>query len=244
MKNTLLKACFAITYLLTSTIHLIAQCPITVSSSPLTSTICSGNSVNLTSNASSGSAIYSWSPTTGLSNSAISNPIASPTTSTTYTVTAILQNGIEKVNNGSFESGNTGFSSNYTYVGTPSGTALSAEGTYTIGSNPNAYHSNFPTFSDHTTGAGINYMIVNGAGVGTKVWYQTMAVTPGQTYQFSCWVATIIANSTSELAILNLDINGTNVGAFFSPSMTQGAWTQYITSWVCPVGTTSITLCV
>jgi len=33
---------------------------------------------------------YSWSPTTGLSNSNISNPIASPTTTTTYTMTATV----------------------------------------------------------------------------------------------------------------------------------------------------------
>ncbi|MBF9142557.1 T9SS type A sorting domain-containing protein [Hymenobacter properus] len=47
--------------------------------------ICSGSSVQLTA---SGGATYSWSPSTGLSSSTIANPIASPTTSTIYTVTA------------------------------------------------------------------------------------------------------------------------------------------------------------
>jgi hypothetical protein len=53
----------------------------------LSTTICSGQSVQL--NASTGFTSYSWSPTTGLNNSAISNPIASPSATTQYTVTAV-----------------------------------------------------------------------------------------------------------------------------------------------------------
>jgi hypothetical protein len=66
-----------------------AQVLITVISSPVvsvsgTTTICSGSSTTLTA---SGAASYSWSPGTGLSNSAISNPVANPASTTTYTVT-------------------------------------------------------------------------------------------------------------------------------------------------------------
>ncbi len=46
--------------------------------------ICSGSSALLTA---SGGATYSWSPTTGLSNPNVSSPIASPTITTSYTVT-------------------------------------------------------------------------------------------------------------------------------------------------------------
>ncbi|GDX51088.1 hypothetical protein LBMAG27_01350 [Bacteroidota bacterium] len=46
--------------------------------------ICSGTSALLTA---SGGANYSWSPTTGLSNPNVSSPIASPTVTTSYTVT-------------------------------------------------------------------------------------------------------------------------------------------------------------
>jgi gliding motility-associated-like protein len=51
-------------------------------------TICEGNStqLQLVSNAT----VYSWTPATGLSNAAISNPVASPTVTTQYTVTATL----------------------------------------------------------------------------------------------------------------------------------------------------------
>ena len=51
-------------------------------------TICAGTSTNLNA---SGGATYSWSPGTGLSSSSISNPVASPSVTTSYTVT--ISNG-------------------------------------------------------------------------------------------------------------------------------------------------------
>ena len=50
-------------------------------------TICEGSSITLnTTPDGSGVISYNWSPTTGLSNSSIQNPVASPTSTTTYTV--------------------------------------------------------------------------------------------------------------------------------------------------------------
>jgi hypothetical protein len=51
--------------------------------------ICSGQSANLGSTASLGNT-YSWSPGAGLSDSSISNPIATPTASTLYTLTETI----------------------------------------------------------------------------------------------------------------------------------------------------------
>ena len=53
-------------------------------------TTCEGNIVQL--NAFGGSN-YAWSPSTGLNNPNIANPIATPTTTTTYTVTGVSANG-------------------------------------------------------------------------------------------------------------------------------------------------------
>jgi gliding motility-associated-like protein len=47
--------------------------------------ICKGNSVQLTASAAAG-ATYSWSPANGLSDASINNPVATPATSTLYTV--------------------------------------------------------------------------------------------------------------------------------------------------------------
>lgn len=51
-------------------------------------TICDGTSTQL--NAASNATIYSWTPGTGLSNTAIHNPIASPAVTTQYMLTATL----------------------------------------------------------------------------------------------------------------------------------------------------------
>ncbi len=52
-------------------------------------TICSGCSVTLNGASSGGTASfnYSWSPVTGLSNPSIANPVATPSVTTTYTLT-------------------------------------------------------------------------------------------------------------------------------------------------------------
>jgi len=52
--------------------------------------ICSGDSLQLFSN---GGIAYQWTPSTGLNNSTISNPMAKPTATTTYTVSVTDANG-------------------------------------------------------------------------------------------------------------------------------------------------------
>ena len=53
-------------------------------------TICNGESANLQA---SGGVLFQWSPSTGLNFTNVSNPIASPSTTTTYTVIATDENG-------------------------------------------------------------------------------------------------------------------------------------------------------
>ena len=62
---------------------------LTVSAHANPASICAGNSTQLTASAGGGmgSSTYSWTPTTGLSNPNIYNPIATPTQTTTYTCT-------------------------------------------------------------------------------------------------------------------------------------------------------------
>ena len=56
--------------------------------------VCSGNSVGLNA---TGGTTYLWSPTSGLSNPSISNPVASPSSTTTYTVSVTDANGCSNV---------------------------------------------------------------------------------------------------------------------------------------------------
>ena len=68
----------------------INQPPVLVADAGTNTTISSGNSIQIGGSpaASGGTATYtySWSPATGLSNTTIANPIASPLTQTTYTL--------------------------------------------------------------------------------------------------------------------------------------------------------------
>jgi len=66
-----------------------------VTISPSSIPICQGQSVTLASTVSGGLApyIYNWTPTSNLSSSTISNPVASPATSTTYSLMVTDANG-------------------------------------------------------------------------------------------------------------------------------------------------------
>ena len=64
--------------------------PLPAVSAGLDATYCAGGQANLLA---TGAATYSWSPALGLSSTSIDNPIASPTTTTTYTVTGTSADG-------------------------------------------------------------------------------------------------------------------------------------------------------
>ncbi|MBL0102289.1 MAG: gliding motility-associated C-terminal domain-containing protein [Bacteroidetes bacterium] len=61
-------------------------------------TICQGGNTTLSVSPANAGSIFTWSPATGLSNAAIANPIASPTSSTIYTVTVTDANGCSGTN--------------------------------------------------------------------------------------------------------------------------------------------------
>jgi gliding motility-associated-like protein len=142
-------------------------------------TICSGNSVQL--NATSGFTDYLWSPATGLSDPAIANPIASPSATTTYTVTALMQ-GPELVVNGDFSAGNVGFTSNQNYSTTYSPC------NYDVG--PQFFTYPDPTLTDHTPTSDNMLMAIDGCPSPTIIWEETMLVIdPNTNYTFSFWAS-------------------------------------------------------
>lgn len=131
--------------------------------------------------------------------------------------------------NGNFELGNTGFTSNYGYV-SPGPGALLPPSVYTIDTNPNNSHSSFYSMGDHTTGSG-KMMIVNGDDVGGKiVWSGTSdtALTVGDTYGFSFWVASVYPTSPAILTAQVTLTSGTQTLGFMTPTPgPAGNWTQF-----------------
>jgi hypothetical protein len=70
-----------------------SQCSVQVY--PLDTTVCLGDVIQMQALASGTGIIYRWSPATGLNSNVIENPIAKPTVSTKYFVTAINSLGCE-----------------------------------------------------------------------------------------------------------------------------------------------------
>lgn len=194
-------------------------------------TICAGECTQLSA---SGGLTYSWTPTTGLSDPNIANPVACPSQTTTYTVTVSGPSG-NLVQNGNFESGNTGFTSDYTFSNN-----LQPEGRYSVVANANSVHSGFQG-NDHTNPPSGLFMAVNGAGTpGVNVWCQTVPVTPNTDYAFSTWVVSLVNNSP---ALLQFSINGTQIGNVFTAPTGLNNWAQFFDTWNSG-NSTSATICI
>ena len=182
---------------------------------------------------------YTWLPQTAFNNPHDSNQTVSPTETTTYHVTGRYIYG-NIVTNGDFQSGNTGFTSGYSYYTTNSNTwgIIGQEGTYTINSSSANVHNNFGTYIcyDHTYGNSTGKcMYVNGAGsANTTVWQQVINVQPNTDHIFITWVASLGQGSTcssSELARLQFSINGQTIGSIFTAPDTTAQWQQFYQIW-------------
>ena len=150
--------------------------------------------------------------------------------------------GANQIVNGGFESGNTGFTTQY--IAGTGGTwgLLSNPGTYAITTSPNLVHSNFSSCADHTVAPGVNMYVANGASTAnTQVWCQTIPVQPNTTYQFGTWVSSVVADPN--VAQLQFTINGSPLGTTFSPNSTPCSWSQFAQNWLSNA-TTSAQICI
>ena len=125
-------------------------------------TICAGQQVQLNA---TGGTTYSWTPANTLSNSTAANPIATPTNTTTYIVTSLVNTGNIFIN-GDFSQGNTGFTSGYTYTLPPN---VIGNPIYWVGGNATLFSSGMVNCSDHTVGVDTNQLIADGATV-ANIW--------------------------------------------------------------------------
>jgi len=171
-----------------------------------------------------------WTPSTGLSDTAILSPLLTTTASSWHyvTVNSILPGNI--VANGSFTAGNSGFSSSYTYIST----GTSSYGHYMVGANPHTFYSGWPAIGDHTSGTG-NMLIVDGSTTaGTSFWCETTSVSPGKSYVFSLWAASL----QLPLPSIQIKINGVSIDTV-APSSTIGIWGYNQVTWNSGTDTTA-----
>ena len=128
--------------------------------------------------------------------------------------------------NGGFESGNTGFGTDYTYMaGDPHEPAE-----YALVNDPSSVRSDVVSFFDHTLGSanGTMFMGNGDLGVADIIWSQSVTVLPGATYRFSVWVASWFSPPAAELSV---QINGVLVGSAFNAPQDAGEWEEQAFSW-------------
>lgn len=169
---------------------------------------------------------FFWEPTTGLTPPNSLMPNARVFTTTTYTLVAESFDPTNLVQNGDFEQGPAGYSTDYQFVADDPARQdeLVPEGTYGVGANPNNYHTGFSPCSPQSGG---NMMIVNGSGMLQNIWCQTVAVEPDTEYEIKYWVASVNPASPAQIQI---EMNGQTVGPVFSAGPVC-AWMNLTVRW-------------
>ncbi|MCW3077106.1 MAG: type sorting protein [Bacteroidetes bacterium] len=138
---------------------------------------------------------------------------------------------VNLVSNSDFNSGRASFSS---AIPASAGCGVNS---YTVESNFNLKCTSWPNVTDHTAGAAPrNFLIIDGSTSNLQtVWQQTVNVCQGKKYTFSFWANSIY----NEAFTLAMKIGTTTVN---TGSITQGAWTQYSTSWWGAPGVTTLSI--
>lgn len=211
--------------------QLSAQCGYTVSVNTADTFLCNPSPVQLnatTTGAIPANAVYEWTPTTGLNNPNIPNPVATPNVTTTYTYSVSTPIGGNLIVNGDFESGNTGFTTGHTPGTGGTWGLVSNNGTYAVTTNPNSVHSNFSSCGDHTP-MGTNMLVLNCSSTpNTSMWCQTVAVTPNTNYVFSFWAISTVSGSPAQVYV---EANGTAISGVTTLSSTTCQWQEISFVW-------------
>lgn len=184
--------------------------------------LCTGQTITLNAATTGPYDSYRWN-----NNSTASTRFV--TSAGTYSV-RVGKLGNNQIVNGDFESGNTGFTTDYVPGTGGSYGLLTNEGTYAITTSPSLAHNDFTNCQDHTPAPGTQMMVVNGSGIpGTNVWCQNVPVQPNTEYQFGAWVSNALTNSN--VAQLQFSINGSTLGSIFSTPVTGCTWQQFFQTW-------------
>ena len=186
--------------------------------------ITSNTTVQIQLTASSGAESYLWTPSIGLSNDTIANPIATVNNTTQYIVEAYYLD-TNLVYNGDFELGNVGFTTQYIL-----GTNPLQEGRYGITDNGTNLHYGFsPCIHDG------NFLAGNASLYNSLIVFQSQInVTPNTDYYFSAEVTEIDANAThpiDQLAVFQFNINNIQIENTLRVNNTSCVWSSFGEVW-------------
>jgi large repetitive protein len=107
---------------------------------------------------------------------------------------------VNLVTNGNFNSGNSGFTSDFSF------NATVGCGRYNVANNASAY--GWPSCGNHTGGTANMLIVRNNATANQSAWRQSVTVQANTTYKFSIWAARGTVNAVPNLS---LSVNGGNI---------------------------------
>ncbi len=141
-----------------------------------------------------------------------------------FIIEATIKDEEELLTNGDFEAGNTGFTSEYTYISVAGDDALSEENNYAIGINPKNYNTDWVDCTN-----GTNVFIANGSNVDNQKVYSTTATINPNTYYSLSFKATNIADieDSEKLSKFMLSVNDEMLGGDMSVEATQCDWKSF-----------------
>ena len=138
-----------------------------------------------------------------------------------------------RIINGDFLQGNSGFNSEYTFVG-ESNFPNSSFG-YSIGTSGDhsgdgrMFVGNSVNHASTTTGNQLLFPVA---------WSQTVPVKQNATYEFSAWAREV--TNTSNPSILEFSVNGTPVGVLDPTGVAASSWRQSVVDWQSADSTTAL----
>lgn len=173
-----------------------------------------------------------WS--TGQTGNSISN--LGPGNYSVAITDSCARSGPELVQNGAFQNGTSGFTSDYTSCNNCyNGFNDIPGGAFVVSHNSNLHHSGFNGLGNGGQG---NFMIVNGSDVpNTNVWCQTINVQPDTYYFFSTAVSSVVAASPAQL---QFEVNGALLGPVFTAPAATGVWSTFSSVWFSGPSTTAV----
>jgi hypothetical protein len=137
--------------------------------------------------------------------------------------------------NPAFAAGNSGFTSQYV-------NGQKSAGGYVVGTNPHVdLGPLYANFADHTPTADGKMFMADGALTsGKTVWQEKVNVTPGETYRFSGWAASIGGGGTDpNPAKLKFSVNGGKIGAIFTVPSSNSQFAFFSGTWEAGSATTA-----
>jgi len=213
---------------------------ITINAPP---TICEGAPTNLSVSGSPDPYLWIANPpdsTLTAANNTSANPIVSPTTTTTYTVTSgIAANSTNLVINGDFSMGDFGFVTDYVNYLPGTVPASGVQGAYGVVTNPRNWFTPFSPCTDHTSSGG-NMLVADGSTTGTaRVWYSPASITviPGRNYTFSYFLTSVVNGGPAKLEVL---INNVPIGPVATAPSSPCVWDEHSYVWNSGTNTTAI----